>query len=168
MIATKHLGKIVASVAAVSLSLAACGSSTSSSSSAAAPATTEPATTTSAPPATTGTQVAVALGETDVMNQYMKVDQTTVPAGQVTFNVANDGVKKHEFVVLSTDTPADKLTMEGDEVVEDDYSAVDEIDGLDGGASGTLTVDLAPGHYALICNLKGHYRMGMYTELTVQ
>jgi uncharacterized cupredoxin-like copper-binding protein len=86
----------------------------------------------------------------------------------VTFEVTNEGTKTHEFVILSTDTPADQLTMKGDEVVEDDYEAVDEIEDIPGGETGTLTVDLASGHYALICNVKGHYRMGMYTDLTVE
>ena len=46
-----------------------------------------------------GAPVAVAVGETDVQHMYMNVDQATVPAGTVTFTVANEGVKKHEFVV---------------------------------------------------------------------
>ncbi len=31
-----------------------------------------------------------------------------------------------------------------------------------------LTLDLKPGHYAIICNLPGHYLGGMYTDLTVK
>lgn len=33
--------------------------------------------------------------------------------------------------------------------------------------SGWVTLDLQPGRYELLCNLPGHYRAGMYTELTV-
>jgi len=97
----------------------------------------------------------------------MTLDSDTVPAGTVTFTVVNEGVKKHEFVVMSTDTSTDKLKVKNDEVVEDAYTAVDEIEDIVPGSTETLTVDLAPGHYALICNLKGHYRMGMWADLTV-
>jgi len=66
-----------------------------------------------------GTPVAVAVGETDVQNMYMTIDPTTVPAGTVTFTVVNEGVKKHEFVILSTDVMAGDLPLKNDEVVEE-------------------------------------------------
>ncbi len=28
-----------------------------------------------------------------------------------------------------------------------------------------LTIDLPSGHYAVVCNLAGHYRMGMHQDL---
>lgn len=155
---------LIAGIAAASL-LAACSSGGGTSESQAASTQTESqAPATSAPE---GTMIAVAVGETDVAHQYMTLDATTVPAGTVTFTVTNEGVKKHEFVVLSSDTPADGLKMDGDEVIEDDYAAIDEIGDLPAGETATLTVDLQPGHYDLICNIKGHYRMGMKTDLTV-
>ena len=40
-------------------------------------------------------------------------------------------------------------------------------EGIEPGALGWVTVQLAPGSYELICNLPGHYAMGMYTGLTV-
>ena len=98
---------------------------------------------------------------------YMNVDPASVAAGTVTFTVTNEGVKKHEFVVLQTDANPDKLTVEGDEVVEDDYDSPGEIGDLPAGATDTLTLDLPAGNYVLICNLKGHYRMGMYAPFTV-
>jgi uncharacterized cupredoxin-like copper-binding protein len=36
------------------------------------------------------------------------------------------------------------------------------------GAAKTLALNLAPGHYALVCNLPGHYKAGMYADLTVK
>jgi uncharacterized cupredoxin-like copper-binding protein len=99
---------------------------------------------------------------------YMNLDSTTIAAGTVSFTVTNEGVKKHEFVILSTDAAISDLTVEGDEVVEDDYTAIDELGDVPAGDTQTLTVDLAPGHYDLICNLKGHVRMGMSAEITVE
>jgi uncharacterized cupredoxin-like copper-binding protein len=153
--------------AALTLVLTACGSSggdSSAGSTATGPTATEAPTS----PAAEGTPVAVAVGETDVQHMYMNVDQATVPAGTVTFTVSNEGVKKHEFVILSTDVLASDMKIEGsDEVNEDKYTGVDEIGDLPAGETKTLTVDLKPGHYTLICNIKGHVRMGMYSDITV-
>lgn len=40
-------------------------------------------------------------------------------------------------------------------------------DGIAPGASGWVTVTLAPGHDELVCNLARHYAAGMYTQLNV-
>ena len=164
---TKLLLRVMATVAALTLVLAACGSSDDGSSTSATEAPTTAATESPTPTTAEGTAVAVTMGETDVQNMYMNLDPATVSAGSVTFTVVNEGVKKHEFVVLSTDVLAADLPIVNDEVNEEDYVVIDEIEDLPPGETGTLTVDLAPGHYALICNLKGHMRMGMYTDITV-
>jgi len=164
---TKVLLKGLAIVAALTMVMAACSSDESSSAADVTEAPTTAATEAPTSAAVEGTPVAVAVGETDVQNMYMTIDPTTVPAGTVTFTVVNEGVKKHEFVILSTDVMAGDLPLKGDEVVEDDYTAIDEIGDLPPGDTQTLTVDLAAGHYALICNLKGHVRMGMYADITV-
>ena len=156
---------VVAAVSLVAL-LSACSSSSSSSSTSAA-TTSSSSTSTSSSSAATGTDVTVTVGETDVQHMYMNVDPASVAAGTVTFTVTNEGVKKHEFVVLQTDANPDKLTVEGDEVVEDDYDSPGEIGDLPAGSTDTLTLDLPAGNYVLICNLKGHYRMGMYAPFTV-
>ena len=173
MRATKHLLRGIVAFAALTLVLTACGSSdgnSSAGSAATGPTATEAPTSTEAPTPTAaeGTPVAVAVGETDVQHMYMNVDQTTVPAGTVTFTIANEGVKTHEFVILSTDVLASDMKIESnDEVNEDKFTAVDEVEDLAAGDTATLTVDLPPGHYTLICNLKGHVRMGMYSDITV-
>lgn len=165
---TKGLLKGLAIVAALTMVLAACSSDESSSTADVTEAPTAAATEAPSSAAAEGTPVAVAVGETDVQNMYMKVDPSTVSAGTVTFTIVNEGVKKHEFVILSTDTMAADLTVKNDEVVEDDYTAIDEVEDLAGGDTATLTVELEAGHYALICNLKGHFRMGMYSDFTVE
>ena len=35
------------------------------------------------------------------------------------------------------------------------------------GTSLMLTIDMAPGHYAVVCNLNGHYAMGMHQDFWV-
>jgi uncharacterized cupredoxin-like copper-binding protein len=123
--------------------------------------------------APTGAPVGVLLGEKDISHMYMTVDTTQVAAGPVTFTVANEGVKKHEFVVLRTDTPSSKFRIvsfegEKDRIDEDaDGTNVGETGDMEAGTTQTLTIDLKPGHYALVCNLAGHYRMGMFTDFQV-
>ena len=86
-------------------------------------------------------------------------------SGEVTFNAVNDGDVVHELVVLDTDTPAADLPVEGAEAQEEGELA--EVEDIEGGASKPLTVELKPGHYALICNLPGHYADGMYADFEV-
>lgn len=117
-----------------------------------------------------GTPVAVAVGETDVNNQYMTVDPASVPAGTITFTITNEGVKEHEFEIFATDVLAGDFEIGDDDKIIDPEGAeeIEEVEGIEGGDSVTLTVDLDPGHYALVCNEEGHYRMGMYTDFTVE
>jgi uncharacterized cupredoxin-like copper-binding protein len=39
---------------------------------------------------------------------------------------------------------------------------------ISAGRSTTLSADLAPGRYVIICNVAGHYQLGMRAELQVQ
>jgi uncharacterized cupredoxin-like copper-binding protein len=86
-------------------------------------------------------------------------------AGKVTFNVKNDGTVTHEFVVLKTNKPAGSL-LKGDRA--DETGNVGETGDLAVGASKSITLNLPAGHYALICNLPGHYKAGQHTDFTVK
>jgi uncharacterized cupredoxin-like copper-binding protein len=90
---------------------------------------------------------------------------TQAPAGRVTFNVKNAGTIPHEFVVLRTDKPAGSL-LKGARA--DETGNVGETGDLAPGASKTVSVKLKAGHYALICNLPGHYRAGQHIDFTVK
>jgi uncharacterized cupredoxin-like copper-binding protein len=92
-------------------------------------------------------------------------DIQSVKAGDVTFDVANEGTMAHEMVLIKTDVPPTHLPMEKGEASE--AGSVGEVSDLPAGESGTLTVHLDPGHYVMICNLPGHYSAGMRTEFTV-
>ena len=90
----------------------------------------------------------------------------SVPAGTVTFVVRNGGHLGHEFVVVKTATPAAKLPMSGGRASE--KGSVGEIPEFGAGATKRLTLTLKPGHYALICNVSGHYRGGQHADFTVK
>lgn len=103
---------------------------------------------------------------------------TSAPAGKITFEVTNTGPEDmHEFVVIQTDLDAFALpTTATGEVDEEGGGMVvmGEIEDIAVGSTQTLSLDLAAGHYALICNIyteaeqEAHYKMGMSTNFTVQ
>jgi uncharacterized cupredoxin-like copper-binding protein len=117
--------------------------------------------------------IAVALGETDAQHMFIKLSGTLGAAGKVTFAVTNQGTHTHEFVVLQTDTLAANFPIvsfegEKDRIDEDTAGTnVGETGDMKVGESKSLVIDLQPGHYAVVCNLPGHYRMGMHQDLTV-
>jgi hypothetical protein len=87
------------------------------------------------------------------------------PKGNVKFVVTNVGTIKHEFVVLKTTKPAGNL-LKGAEA--DEAGNVGEIGGILPGQAKTLKLTLARGHYALICNLPGHYKTGQFADFYVR
>lgn len=119
-------------------------------------------------------------------------DPTSVSAGSVTFNIENTGPDHpHELVVVRTDLAADALpTHENGAVDEEaaDIEIVDEVEDIAVDDTATLTVDLEPGSYVLICNIVegeeghemeddvgedhqdvgSHYQLGMHTAFTVE
>jgi uncharacterized cupredoxin-like copper-binding protein len=107
------------------------------------------------------------------LNQWSVTPSTTPSSGSVTFTVTNDGTITHEFVVLKTETlsadiPVGKFEGEPNRINEDTAGTnVGETGDMDAGATKTLTIDLAPGHYVFLCNLPGHYQSGMHVDVTV-
>jgi uncharacterized cupredoxin-like copper-binding protein len=75
--------------------------------------------------------------------------------------------KQHEMVVLKTDTPFDQLEVGTDDRVSE-ADSVGEISEIKPGTTGTVTLDLAPGKYVLVCNLPKHYAQGMRVAFTVE
>ncbi|MGZ6545076.1 MAG: sulfocyanin-like copper-binding protein [Actinomycetota bacterium] len=167
----KHTMKLalVGLVSATALTLAACGGGGNNSAAPAKPTATQASA--GSPAGKTGAAVAVSLGDTDTSHMFMHVSKASVAAGSVTFSVTNDGVKKHEFVVLATDMMAKKLpySKADDEVAEEGQGVESpgEIGELMPGETKTLTLDLSAGHYVLVCNIAGHWRMGMYSDFQV-
>jgi uncharacterized cupredoxin-like copper-binding protein len=95
------------------------------------------------------------------------LEEASTPAGSTTFDITNDGPSTHEFVVFKTDLAEDALPVDGSTVAEADLDLVDEAEDIAPGVSASLTVDLEPGSYVVICNVEGHYTAGMHAALTV-
>ena len=95
------------------------------------------------------------------------LEETSTPAGSTTFDITNDGPSTHEFVVFTTDLAQDALPVDGSTVTEGNLDLVDEVEDIAPGVGTSLTVDLEPGSYVVICNIEGHYTAGMHAALTV-
>jgi uncharacterized cupredoxin-like copper-binding protein len=117
------------------------------------------------------TTVDASLSETDATHMTIDLSQQVAAKGTVNFLVSNDGAKKHEFVVLESKTAADAfpiVSFEGEaNRINEDASGVTnvgETGDMEPGTTKLLTIDLGLGHYAIVCNLPGHYKMGMHQD----
>jgi uncharacterized cupredoxin-like copper-binding protein len=114
--------------------------------------------------------VNVTLYDEGMESMRMEFSAPQVKAGNVTFNVTNKSETLiHEFVVVNSGQPIELWPYNDSEkeVQEDALKVVNEIEDLEPGKSGTLTVMLEPGTYTLFCNLAGHFKAGMVHTLTV-
>ncbi|NMM24419.1 MAG: hypothetical protein HHJ11_13165 [Phycicoccus sp.] len=108
---------------------------------------------------------------------FLSADRATVPAGTVSFVATNIGSIEHELVVLPLAdgvAPGSRRIGGGNKV--DETGSLGEAsnsggagagEGITPGASGWVSLTLAPGRYEFVCNIAGHYADGMYTVLTV-
>jgi uncharacterized cupredoxin-like copper-binding protein len=124
------------------------------------------------PPAATATgPIRASLGDgpggpPNAGNMWIALSRSASAAnGKVTFHVSNVGHIVHEFVVIKTDKRANGLGT-GQRVPEN--GNVGETGDVQAGASKGVSLKLKPGHYALICNIPGHYAAGMHTDFTVR
>ena len=94
-------------------------------------------------------------------------EQPQVSAGEIRFDAAIRGALQHEFVIYRTDLAALDLPLVEGLVDQSspDITVVLRIDTFE--ASRLESVVLEAGHYVLLCNLPGHYELGMSTNFTV-
>lgn len=88
-----------------------------------------------------------------------------VAAGPLSFEIVNTGDLTHELEVFEGDT--DGITVDKGVAVTSSLTLVDEVEDIIPGGEPTLTLDLDPGTYVILCNLPEHYEKGMVTTLTV-
>lgn len=111
---------------------------------------------------------AIAAGTVNVTLSDGKVRpaKSSTSAGRTTFVVRNAGDIGHELVVIKTARKAGDLPVRGARASE--KGRVGEADDIGDGDTKRLTLNLKKGHYALICNLPGHYQGGMFADFTVR
>jgi len=134
-------------------------------------------------PSLPGTTVAVVVGDRGSMGMGqapMQADlvasPTSVPAGEVSFVVANSGAHVHELVVLPLPAGGPGTRTTATDGTVDESQSPGEASrtcgagtgaGIDPGTTGWVTVTLTPGRYELVCNQPWHYAAGMFDVLTV-
>jgi uncharacterized cupredoxin-like copper-binding protein len=145
---------IAAMAAALMLAMAACSSDSSTSSAAASTST--------SPDSSSGSTI-----DATIKDFSISLDPSTATAGEVTFDITNEGPSTHEFVVIQTDDAPDDLPVENDEVTEDGLTVIGEQEDIPASSTASLTLTLDAGQYVVFCNITGHYSQGMYSGLTV-
>ncbi len=103
------------------------------------------------------------------MTDYkIAVNVPSAKAGKIKIGVRNLAAMEHSFEVIKTDLPPDKLQVDGASAKAKEDGKVGEIKSIPAGKSASVTVDLQPGKYVFICNIAGHYQLGMRTGFTVE
>jgi len=101
------------------------------------------------------------------MQDYkMILSVATVKAGTVRFGIKNEGSMEHSFELIRTDLPFDQLPTTGDSKAKED-GLIKQVKSIAVGKVSVVTADLAAGKYVVICNVAGHYQLGMRAALTV-
>jgi uncharacterized cupredoxin-like copper-binding protein len=103
----------------------------------------------------------------------LTADASSATAGEIVFVATNEGTMPHEVVFLRTDRPVDDLPLDDNQKVNRFAEGIEDLavirtDALMPGATVRESFDLPPGHYALICNIAGHYSSGMFTAFTIE
>jgi uncharacterized cupredoxin-like copper-binding protein len=115
-----------------------------------------------AAPATTS--VASGSGASTTINAMEKdfaiaIDNSSISAGSVTFKISNQGPSPHDIgVTKQSDSSKGGITG----------PVIKATDPIDPGKTGSLTVDLQPGTYNVVCTIPGHVQLGMIVALTVK
>ncbi len=86
----------------------------------------------------------------------------------IEFVIVNEGPSPHDFVVLETDLAADALPVEGGAVDEDQVNVFGRVEQFNAGETQKGAFSLDAGSYVLICNIPGHYQLGMAVAFTVE
>jgi len=104
----------------------------------------------------------------DLSDYKIVIDHPTIAAGHVVIGIRNHAAMAHEFKVIKTTLAPDQLPVDGGTAKASEDGKVGELLNIVGGATRKLAVDLTPGKYVLICNVAGHYQLGMRVGLEVQ
>jgi uncharacterized cupredoxin-like copper-binding protein len=104
---------------------------------------------------------------------YKVLMPSTLKTGKHTIGFTNNGKVGHEIVIFKTALPASRLPLGADGDVDEEskllVNVADSGDSLHpGGTKSFTTSSLAPGHYVAVCNLPGHYQLGMHLDVTVR
>jgi uncharacterized cupredoxin-like copper-binding protein len=119
------------------------------------------------------TVVAPAQVPVTLSDYKVALPSTTLTAGVKTLQITNAGAMQHELLVFHPSASIDpnNLPTDSNGGINEDAPGINKIsdgDNIDPAGTQTRTVDLTqPGTYVFVCNLPGHYKLGMHTIVTV-
>jgi uncharacterized cupredoxin-like copper-binding protein len=134
------------------------------------------------PPSLSGQTIYVSVFDMGMMmgnfrRMGLSANPSTIASGRVNIFVANMGMRKHEVVILplASGVSAGARAIGSDGKVDESGSfgevsnncASGRGEGILAGSRGWTTLNLAPGRYEFLCNLRNHYSAGMYQEVVV-
>lgn len=115
------------------------------------------------------------MGQTP-MRATLLATPVSVPAGKISFVVANTGALVHELVILPLPPDGPGTRPTGSDGKIDESESLGEAsrscgagtgDGIAPGSTSWTTLTLKPGRYELVCDQPWHYAAGMFDFLTV-
>ena len=98
---------------------------------------------------------------------------TTLRPGRHTLAYTNDGSVPHEILLFRTDQPSHALPLRSDGNIDEESPLLHSVadsgnQTAPGGSESVPTKEaLTPGHYVALCNLPGHYHLGMWLDVSV-
>ena len=104
----------------------------------------------------------------DMKEYSITLNVSSVKAGSVKFGIRNGGTMVHDFDLYKTDLPLDKLPIDGGSAKVKMDGLVKQMTNIAANRSTTISADLAAGRYVIICNVAGHYQLGMRVSLQVE
>ncbi|MDQ2952186.1 MAG: hypothetical protein M3R54_07970 [Chloroflexota bacterium] len=104
----------------------------------------------------------------DLKEYSVTLSVATIKAGTVKFGIRNNGTMVHDFELIKTDLAPDKLPMDQGAAKAKEDGLIKQMINIAANRSTTLGASLTPGHYVIICNVAGHYQLGMRAELKVE
>ena len=108
-----------------------------------------------APAAAAKGDVNVTLGD-----MWLKSDKTSFKAGKISFSAKNEGATMHGLSIVKAPAQVSGGMLEHDSMLVTGGN-------LKGGESETISADLKPGKYELVCHVPGHYAAGQKLAFTV-
>jgi uncharacterized cupredoxin-like copper-binding protein len=104
----------------------------------------------------------------DMSDFKLLTDHPSIAVGHVVIGIRNHASMLHELKVIKTDLAPDQLPLDAATAKANEDGKVGELLNISGGASRKLVLELGAGKYVLICNVPGHYQLGMRVGLEVQ
>ncbi len=104
----------------------------------------------------------------DMKEYQITLNPASIKAGTIKFGIRNGGTMGHGFEIIRTDLAIGKLPIDVGAGKAKEDGLVRQIKSILPGKIATLSVDLQAGTYVIICNVSGHYQLGMRSALRVE